>query len=87
MKRFIAENLQYPVQAKRANKEGKVVFRFVVSATGDIERIESLNAVQGYGLEEEARRVLALMPKWKAGKQNGNPVPVYYVIPIRFKLE
>jgi hypothetical protein len=26
------------------------------------------------------------MPKWNAGKQNGNAVPVYFNLPVTFKL-
>jgi len=35
--------------------------------------------------DKEALRVVKLMPKWTPGKQDGNPVLVYFTIPIRFK--
>jgi BlaR1 peptidase M56/Gram-negative bacterial TonB protein C-terminal len=38
-------------------------------------------------LGREAKRVIAAMPKWKSGKQNGQSVRTSYTIPIKFKLE
>ena len=37
-------------------------------------------------LDAEALRVIKRMPKWKAGKVNGEPVNVKYRLPITFKL-
>lgn len=38
-------------------------------------------------LEEEAVRVVKLMPKWTPGTQQNKPVRVSYTLPIKFKLE
>jgi protein TonB len=40
----------------------------------------------GYGMDEEALRVLKLAKAWKPGIQNGQPVRVRYMIPINFQL-
>ena len=40
----------------------------------------------GYGLDEEALRVLKLAKRWNPGMQNGKPVRVKYNIPIVFNL-
>ena len=37
--------------------------------------------------DKEALRVIRTLPKWIPGKQNGVNVPVYYVVPITFKLQ
>lgn len=37
-------------------------------------------------LKEEALRVVALMPKWQPGEQEGKPVAVEFNMPIRFRL-
>ena len=39
------------------------------------------------GLNEEAIRVIQLMPKWNSGKQNGKAVSVALTLPIKFRLE
>ena len=36
--------------------------------------------------DKEAIRVVKSMPKWIPGKQNGNNVPVYFTLPVVFKL-
>jgi protein TonB len=40
----------------------------------------------GAGCDEEAIRVLKIMPDWKPGKQNGTPVMTKLDIPVVFKL-
>ena len=59
---------------------------FVVSTDGSISETKVVKGLAG-GCSEEALRVIKLMPKWKPGKQNGRPVPVYFTIPVTFKLQ
>jgi len=37
-------------------------------------------------LDSEAKRVVSSLPRWKPGKQDGNPVPVWYSVPVIFVL-
>ena len=37
--------------------------------------------------DEEAMRVISMLPGWIGGKQNGMPVRVRMVLPIKFNLE
>jgi periplasmic protein TonB len=85
MNKFIQKNLKYPNQARRMGTEGKVFIQFVVNKDGSITDVD---AIKGISIEcdKEAQRVVAMMPKWKVGKQNGKPVRVKYVLPINFKL-
>jgi len=41
----------------------------------------------GAGCGEEAKRVVEMMPNWIPGEQFGEPVNVYYNLPIMFGLE
>ena len=59
--------------------------RFVVSKTGKIENIQTRTPHPG--LEEEALRVVNMLPQMKPGIQNGKPVAVSYTIPLRFKVQ
>jgi protein TonB len=87
MMKFIAENLEYPQAAKDNSIEGRVHLKFTVTADGSIKDIVVLNKDKlGYGCEQAAIAVIQKMPKWKPGRQNGQPVPVYFNIPIRFRL-
>ena len=84
--KFIAENLKYPEEALRNNLEGRVMLRFVVSAEGSVKRIEVMRSVHPV-LDEEAIRVINLLPDWKPGRQNGKPVPVWFSVPVYFQLK
>ena len=86
MYKFIAANMTYPETALRANVEGRVFVKFVVKADGSIGNIEVLKGL-GFGCDQEALRVINLMPKWKPGYQNGEKVNVYFTMPVVFKLD
>jgi TonB family protein len=82
---FIKENMKYPVQAQEEKTQGTVVVNFLVSNTGKIENVKVAKSVHST-LDAEAVRVVSKMPDWLPGKQNGDPVDVYYSIPFEFKL-
>ena len=83
--KFIRENLKYPLSAQKEGIQGRVILRFVVSKTGSIENITILRSLEP-ACDEEAIRLIKSMPRWIPGKQNGNNVPVYYTLPVVFKL-
>lgn len=84
--RFISENVKYPDEAADNNIEGRVVVRFVVSADGSVKRAEIVKGVHPV-LDSEALRVVSLMPRWKPGRQNGTPAPVWFSVPVKFELK
>jgi protein TonB len=84
--KFISDNLKYPEEALRNNLEGRVTLRFVVSADGSVKRIEVMKSVDP-ALDDEAVRVISLLPTWKPGKQNGKPVPVWFSVPVYFQIK
>lgn len=82
--RFISSHLKYPEIASREGQEGKVYVSFVVDENGNVGSLTLLNRV-GFGMDEEALRVVSLLPKFKTpAKVKGEPVKVYYQLPIRF---
>jgi periplasmic protein TonB len=88
--RFISDNLVYPQEAIENRLQGKITIRFVVAATGSVEDVKVM-ASQGTGLdltilEKEAMRVVGMLPVFRPGKQGGVPVPVYYTVPVTFKM-
>ncbi|GMU88745.1 MAG: cell envelope biogenesis protein TonB [Chlorobiota bacterium] len=83
---FLAQNIQYPEIAKRAGVEGQVIVTFTVSKTGQISAPRVARGIGG-GCDEEALRVVMMMPRWNPGKQNGQPVNVQVTVPIRFQLQ
>ena len=83
---YLSKNIHYPDAAREANIEGRVIVKFVVNEDGSISDVQVVRGI-GSGCDEEAKRVVMAMPKWKPGKQNGKAVKVYFTQPISFKLE
>jgi len=83
---YLSKNIQYPAAARENNISGRVIVNFIVSEDGSISDVTIVRGIGG-GCDEEAKRVVAGMPKWKPGKQNGRPVKVRFTLPILFKLE
>jgi protein TonB len=84
--KYVGEHTKYPVVAQEQGIEGTVYIRFVVTKTGDVGITQVMRAVDPL-LEGEALRVVKTLPKWTPGKNNGNPVSVWFIIPVKFKLE
>ena len=83
---FLQKNLKYPGFAVEANVSGKVIVNFVIDEEGKIISATILKGV-GYGCDEEALRVIKLMPKWTPGLKNGKPVKVSFSQAIVFRLQ
>jgi periplasmic protein TonB len=83
---YIAKNLKYPVIAQENGIQGKVILRFVVSKSGQVDKIEVVRSLDP-ACDKEAVRVVRTLQRWIPGKQNGVNVSVYYTLPIAFKLE
>jgi protein TonB len=84
--KFLAENIQYPQQATENGIQGTVYVSFVVDSKGNVTDVKILRGIGG-GCDEEALRVVRMMPKWHPGKQNGKNVRVLFNMPIYFKLQ
>lgn len=80
---YIAEHVVYPRDAIDNRIQGTVLLRFVVSSTGEVKNVEVTRSVDPL-LDNEALRVIGAMPRWKPGKQDGNPVPVWFAVPVAF---
>jgi len=84
--KYIGEKLVYPSEAQYNNIQGKVILKFVVNTDGTADRIEVLRSIDPL-LDYEAIRVVKTLPRFKPGKQGGVPVPVWFTIPVVFRLE
>ena len=82
---YLGRHISYPVEAKDSDIEGRVYVSFVIDKEGGINKVKIEKSIHPL-LDEEAKRVILGMPKWKAGKNKGKKVSVIYVIPVRFKI-
>ncbi len=88
MMKYIQKNIQYPAMAREAGISGKCFLKFVVGGDGSISDVSILKSVAGCpDCDKEAMRVVKSMPKWKAGKQNGRAVSVFFNLPINFTIK
>ncbi len=81
---FLKQTIQYPAEALKKNEQGRVIMRFVISKTGKVENVEVIKGVS-QSIDNEALRVIKLMPNWTPGEQNGEKVAVYFTLPVMFK--
>lgn len=82
---FINKERRYPAKAYREGIEGRVLCSFVVNEDGSLSHISVIRGVEK-SLDKEAVRIIANMPKWDAGVHSDTLVPVYYILPIPFRL-
>ena len=84
--KFIAQNTIYPPSAQEYEIEGTVYVRFAVMKTGAIGNVILLKSSGDPILDNEALRVVKLIPQCTPGKINGNPVSSWFIVPVKFKL-
>ena len=82
----IKKNFNYPKEAKKNRITGKVIASFIINKEGEIQNITTRGPENGKLLEDEARRIISLLPKMKPSTQGGEPVNVRYSIPLNFNL-
>lgn len=85
MQKYISKHVKYPFEAIENNIQGKVYLRFIVEKSGEVSNVIVERGVHA-SLDREARRVIANMPKWKPGKNEGKKVRTRVRVPINFTL-
>ena len=83
LRKYVAENTQYPEAAKEKDLHGRVFVQFVINKKGEVVDTQVAKGVDPI-LDKEAVRVVRSLPNWTPGKQNGVPKNVSYTIPIIF---
>lgn len=82
--KFLAENVQWP--HPEMDGQFRVVCQFVVEKDGKITNIFIKKSSGEKIFDDEAVRVISIMPNWTPGYKDGKPVRVKYVVPINFKM-
>lgn len=82
---FINRNIQYPKLAKKNHMQGTVTLSFNVDSLGNVRDITVYKSV-GNGCDEEAIRILKLIPHWIPGTKGGEAVKMPYYINVEFWL-
>lgn len=85
--KWLSSTLRYPDSARAHNAEGKCLVQFIVTGEGKITNAFVATSSGNAYLDEEAMRVVKLMPPWKPGRHMGKPVDVFFTLPVTFKLD
>lgn len=86
MIKFLSKNINYPTVALDQGVQGSIYVQFVIWKDGSVREVKVLRGV-GSSLDNEAIRVIKMMPNWEPGTQRGIPVNTRYTLPIKFKLD
>ncbi len=87
-RRFLEQNANGQVATDNGAPEGTytTVVQFVVDKEGNISDVKALTN-HGYGMEQEAVRVIKKGPKWTPAVQNGRQVKAFRKQPITFQVQ
>jgi len=86
MVKFIFQNFNWPREGAEMGIQGNIICGFVIEKDGSINIVEVVRPLQHW-FDAEAVRVIKRMPKWTAGKKDGKPVRVYFIVPVRIQLQ
>lgn len=87
-RRYLEQNANGQVATDNGAPEGTytTVVQFVVDKEGNISDVRALTN-HGYGMEQEAMRVIKKGPKWTPAVQNGRQVKAFRKQPITFQVQ
>ncbi|UQD55036.1 energy transducer TonB [Flavobacterium sp. K5-23] len=81
---YIGKSMSIPIAA-RNTVSGKIYLTFVIETDGSVVDIKIIKGI-GYGIDEEAIRVIKDYKYWNPGILRGIPIRVLYSIPITIVL-
>ena len=85
MYRYIGKKMRSMDNELEPGTTKRILCRFVVDAQGNVTQWTIVQGASSERLEAEVLRVVAGMPKWTPGVQNGKPVAVYFNLPFVFQ--
>ena len=86
MKNWVYQYLKYPKEAVAAGIHGTVQVNFIIEKDGSVSSVTVVKGVNEL-LDNEAVRVIAASPKWRAARFRGQKVRSSITVPVEFKLE
>jgi TonB family protein len=84
LKEFIANNLQYPENARKDGISGTVQVSYLLNTEGKVQNIKVLQGISPE-CDAEAIRVTGLISGWTPGIRQGKPVNIMVRMPVEFK--
>ena len=82
-KKFLTANLRYPETAQAIGAKGMVMVQFIINTEGSPGQAQVRKSVE-FSLDQEALRIISIMPKWDPAMQDGKYVNAYRIQPVTF---
>ena len=83
---FVGQNVKFPFAALRNNESGTVRIVFTIASDGAVSNYRVVKSVTP-GLDEEALRVVKLMPTtWIPAQAAGQPVAAECEVPVTYRI-
>jgi bla regulator protein blaR1 len=85
--KFLQTNIKYPEEALKKGLQAEFKIGIMLNGKGEVTVTDNCDNVDAV-FEDEAIRVIELMPKWMPAyvKKTGAKCPIYMKIPFKFKL-
>lgn len=84
--KFVSENLVYPAIAQEQDLQGVVTLRFRVEKDGSIGEIRIVKSLSKE-CDQAAAKVVKKLKRFTPARQQGHPVPVWFTLPVRFRIQ
>lgn len=84
-RKYLKENLRYPMLARQKGIEGTVKVEFFVETDGSITDV-SVKLPIAPEIDAEALRLVKEMPLWQPAIKDGEAIRCKYEVPIDFKI-
>ncbi len=81
--KFFAKEVKYPATEASSGMSGTVFVGFIIETDGSVCDPMVMRGI-GPAFDAEALRVIQYLPNWQPGKQNGIPVAVKAILPVKF---
>lgn len=82
MRRWLQRNMRFNTEEQAAGTRIEIQCRFVIDKEGKVTAIEIIKGAANREYAREIKRVVAKMPDWMPGVQNGKQVAVYFTLPV-----
>lgn len=86
LRAFVAKNTVYPDIALEQGLQGTVTLRFKVDVDGSVSAVTVRKSLSRE-CDKAAMDVVKKLPRFTPAKTNGHPVPVWFTLPVQFKIQ
>ena len=84
--KYVSDNLVYPSIAQEQELQGVVVLRFKVDVDGSVSSVKIEKSLSKE-CDQAAAEVVRKLHRFVPAKQQGHPVPVWFRLPVRFRIQ